>query len=418
MDKDALTAALIEQIQRHAANVTVATAADARRELTRLFDLLESLQAVNWLPPAAAPTTDEPAPALESATAPAPGERTAITVAAAPAPAACADEIPAPADAEPLLTLPDPLVAGWRDERAQYIGRFRRSLTGGYLDQAVRVPEGCYRRMVPQPENGDWVRAVPSEYAADGAPTRYDFTWLKSAPLATPVRTAEFLPLQYRADLRSHVVEFSDPAYELPVIATVREEDIARFRLAKGDYVDWSYYVGKETTGGVAWKYSAYDAEAKRQALYFHKRAQAAAASAKPKPRVADAPAPRHPRPKQVLREKTVLLVAGDDSNVAPKFRAMVMARGGELHLLGNRDSTAALQARIRHADFVVIYTQESSHQHMWDAKAYADKRGVPSYFAKTSDVKNFLNSYHRAVNKLALKIGSAVLAPDPERPA
>lgn len=57
------------------------------------------------------------------------------------------------------------------------------------------------------------------------------------------------------------------------------------------------------------------------------------------------------------------------------------------------------LQSRVLNADFIVVYTGDVSHQHMWDGKDYAKKYEVPIYFAKTTTEKNMMQAYARALS-------------------
>ncbi|MCH4170860.1 MAG: DUF2325 domain-containing protein [Lactobacillus sp.] len=314
-------------------------------------------------------------------------------------------KLPVKTPTEPVKIAPeetdnDTPKAGWQAGHKVFIGRFRRGLSGGWVDKEIRIPEVILRQMNPPLENGDWVQAkLISDLTSSDK--RYLFSLEKSDPQPTDIREITFKPVRYRSDIRRFEVEFKSDRHELPVTIVFKDTDILKNRISTGDYVDLAYYEGKESDARIRWKYSAAEAAKKRQAIFFQKKPASETTTTTPTPTV-QKPAPKKikkkgPTKQKIFADKVFLLVGGYMKSVGNKFKSVIEERGGSFMHYDKKNQSNSLRRDIDNADFIVVYTPEVSHQQMWVAKDYSKVKDKPIYFAKTSTEINLLQSYKRS---------------------
>ncbi|WP_035455743.1 DUF2325 domain-containing protein, partial [Agrilactobacillus composti] len=312
-------------------------------------------------------------------------------------------KLPVAAPTEPVDNVPeetdsDTLKVGWRAGHKVFIGRFRRGLSGGWVDKEIRIPEVILRQMNPPLENGDWVQAkLISDLTSSDK--RYLFSLEKSDPQPSNIREVTFKPVRYRSDIRRFEVEFKNDRHELPVTIVFKDTDILKNRISTGDYVDLAYYEGKESDARIRWKYSSAEAAKKRQSIFFQKKP--ASETTTPTPAV-QKPASKKikkkgPTKQKIFADKVFLLVGGYMKSVGNKFKSVIEERGGSFMHYDKKNQSNSLRRDIDNADFIVVYTPEVSHQQMWVAKDYSKVKDKPIYFAKTSTEINLLQSYKRS---------------------
>ncbi|MFD1394174.1 DUF2325 domain-containing protein [Lacticaseibacillus jixianensis] len=416
-DKEHIIALLKTQITEQVARLDPGNVAEVGSIITKLVKIAQDIDCIKFIEPSAPSKPIAPTSTETAATAP-------VAEKAAPTTEAKAEQA---AGTTPPKEEPQPqgpgFATGWNAKKTEYVGRFRKSITGGTLDGVVRVSETVLHVMDPHPHNGDWVMATLTEPGVGTHPARYRFDIVEPDPTPAAIKSVRFLLVKYVPDIRRYQISFKDPDFELPVETLIRQEDVDRLHIKPGAYIDFNYPKGKPEEGRATWVYTEDDAAIKRAELFFEKRnaqktaktpqraaapaatttapaqptAKTAAKTPAKKPAKKPARTPK-PRFKHTFDGKTVLLVAGTDSPCEAKFRTIVTARGGKFKTVSNRDSQRTLQTRVRNADFIVVYTGDVSHQHMWDGKDYAKKYSIPMYFAKTTTEKNMMQAYTRAL--------------------
>lgn len=290
------------------------------------------------------------------------------------------------------------LQEGWGQDRKYYLGVFHRNLRGGTIGaEEIYVPESVVRSLGL--ESLDWVKAVliSSSYGKG----RYEYICMEkhqagcADKLEKDIRNViEYGIVQYEETLKSYYISAKTEMSELPHKIILVNGDVIRFKIEKGDIIEYAYWNDDIMHGKIVWKHPQKTLDFLKKGINkTEKDTSGTLKKTETKKR-----AKRMLKPS--LNNYTICMVGGANRNLQRGIKEEVERRKGVFIFCSGDEPKNTLESRIKKADFVVVYTESISHDSMYYTKAVCKKHQIMVSYTKNLGNAQFIARINLLIKK------------------
>lgn len=291
---------------------------------------------------------------------------------------------------------------GWDEEGKYYIGTFFKNLRGGTIGsgKTIYVPESVVRNL--ELEYLDWVKAAVI-YAGHGhGKDRYEYTLLekhkeydaKSIAEINNRKIIKYGIVRYEEIIKKYCINGKIENSDLFHKITLSDSDVKKFKIEKGDIIEYAYWQDDSLNGRIVWKHQQEAGESSEKAIHRAESFNNTSKKSSPKNKVKRVLNP-------IFQGYTICMVGGGNRNLHRGIREEVERRNGLFIFCSGDEPKNTLESKLKKADCVVVFTESISHDSMYFTKAVCKEHDITVSYTKNLGNAQFVTRVNLLIKKM-----------------
>jgi len=289
----------------------------------------------------------------------------------------------------------------WAPDRTYFIGKFSRNLRGGTIgeEKNIYVPENVVRSLGI--EYLDWVKAiVVSRWHGKD---KYEYILLEKHKAYD---TKSIIEMNRRKIIDYSIVKYEEIVKRFYINGRLEgtglfhkilllDCDVKKYKIEKGDIIEYAYWNDEILNGRIAWKYQQ-EIDEPLEKVIISRSDTIKSISKKSKTRSI---AKRAIKP--IFEGYKICMVGGGHKSLQKGIKEEVERRHGIFTFCSGDEPKDTLESKIKRADCVIVFTESISHDSMYFTKALCKKHSIIVSYTKNLGSTQFVTRVNLLIKKM-----------------